>query len=59
MTCSGQLIAREAIDVALHSSGKIYLVVATLVTIFVGIMIYLISIDRHLTNIENQIKDNE
>jgi len=56
---SGQLLANDPIEVALHSSGKIYLVIGTLAIIFVGIIIYLFSIDSHLTKIENQIKDNE
>jgi len=55
----GELLAKDSIEVALHSSGKIYLVIGTLVVIFLGIVFYLFSIDRHLTNIENQIKDNE
>ncbi len=56
---SNQLVAADTIDKALHSSGKIYLVVGTLVVIFIGIIIYLFTIDKKLTNIENQIKDNE
>ena len=56
---SNQLVVADTIDKALHSSGKIYLVVGTLVVIFIGIIIYLFTIDKKLTNIENQIKDNE
>lgn len=56
---TSQLIASDPIEVALHSSGKIYLVVGTLTVIFIGIIIYLFSIDKKLTNIENQIKENE
>jgi len=55
----GQLSAKDPIDVAIHSSGKIYLVVGTLAVIFIGIAIYLFSIDRNLSKIEKQIKDNE
>jgi len=55
----GQLSAKDPIDVAIHSSGKIYLVVGTLVVIFLGIVFYLFYIDKQITNIENQIKDNE
>ena len=54
-----QLFAGDVIDTSLHSSGKIYLVVGTLAVIFVGIIVYLFTIDKKLTNIENQIKDNE
>ena len=56
---SSQLLAKDYIEEALHSSGKIYLVVGTLAVIFIGIIIYLFSIDKKLTNIENQIKENE
>jgi CcmD family protein len=36
----------------LRSSGKIYVVIATIVIIFVGLAIYLFSIDRRLKKIE-------
>ncbi|HPN71822.1 MAG: CcmD family protein [Saprospiraceae bacterium] len=41
----------------LHSTGKIYSVVVGIVVIFLGILIYLIRLDRKLTKIETQIKD--
>lgn len=44
----------EMADV-LRSSGKIYVVVATIVIVFIGLAIYLFSIDRRLKKIE---KDN-
>ncbi|PCJ83565.1 MAG: CcmD family protein [Flavobacteriales bacterium] len=43
----------EMADV-LRASGKIYVVVAVLVMIFIGIVIYLISIDRKLSKLEKQ-----
>jgi len=55
---SSPLVAQDFIEVSIHSSGKIYLVVATLVAIFIGIVVYLFSIDKHLSKIEKQIKDN-
>ncbi len=36
----------------LRSSGKIYVVIATIVIIFIGLAIYLFSIDRRLKKIE-------
>jgi CcmD family protein len=36
----------------LRSSGKIYVVIATICIIFVGLAIYLFSIDRRLKKIE-------
>jgi CcmD family protein len=39
---------------AMRSSGKIYVVIATIVIIFVGLAIYLFSIDRRLRKIEKE-----
>ena len=39
---------------ALRSSGKIYVVIATIVIIFIGLAIYLFSIDRRLKKIEKE-----
>ncbi|SMO65853.1 CcmD family protein [Solitalea koreensis] len=38
----------------MRSSGKIYVVVGVMAIIFVGIAIYLFSIDRKLTKLENE-----
>lgn len=40
----------------LRSSGKIYVVVAVLVLLFVGLAIYLFTIDRKLSQLEKQQK---
>jgi CcmD family protein len=39
---------------AFRSSGKIYVVIATIVIIFIGLAIYLFSIDRRLKKIEKE-----
>ena len=39
---------------ALRSSGKIYVVVAVITIIFIGLAIYLFSIDRRLKKIEKE-----
>jgi CcmD family protein len=39
----------------LLQSGKIYVVVTVLAVIFTGIVIYLISIDRKITKLENEL----
>jgi CcmD family protein len=41
----------EMADV-LRSSGKIYVVVGTIAIIFVGLAVYLFSLDRRITKIE-------
>lgn len=40
----------------LHQNGKIYVVVGVIGIIFVGIVVYLITIDRRLTKIEKEEK---
>lgn len=39
---------------ALRSSGKIYVVVAVLSLVFIGIVFYLFSIDRRLNKLEKE-----
>lgn len=43
----------------MRSIGKIYVVVAVILAIFIGIVVFLVYLDRKLTKLENQIKDNE
>ena len=50
--------AQKKIDMAdtMRSNGKIYVVVAIILTIFAGLIFYLIRIDRKITKIEkNQL----
>ena len=39
-----------------HSSGKIYVVIAVVTTILLGIIIYLIMIDKKVTDLEKKLK---
>ncbi|HMR89677.1 MAG TPA: CcmD family protein [Saprospiraceae bacterium] len=43
----------------LRSTGKIYSVVIVIAVIFVGITILLYRLDRKLTKLENQIKNEQ
>lgn len=43
----------------MRSIGKIYVVVAVILAIFAGIVVFLIYLDRKLTKLENQIRDHE
>lgn len=43
----------------LRSTGKIYSVVAVIVVIFIGIILYLYRLDKKLTILENQNKDEQ
>ena len=59
---SSLLIAQDASGVemadGMMASGKIYVVVAVLTLIFLGIIIYLILLDRKISKLEREI-DNE
>ena len=50
----------ERIEMAdsLYQSGKIYVVVAVLSIIFIGIIAYLILLDNKITKLEKEIKNN-
>jgi CcmD family protein len=43
----------------MRSTGKIYVVVAAIVAIFLGIVIFLIFLERRLTKLENQTQEND
>lgn len=43
----------------MRSLGKIYVVVAVILAIFTCIVLFLIYLDRKLTRLENQIKEND
>ncbi|PKV66853.1 CcmD family protein [Pontibacter ramchanderi] len=42
---------------ALRQDGKIYVVVAVLLTVLAGVLFYLIAIDRKVGRLEKQLKD--
>ena len=52
------LLAQQDTDF-MRSMGKMYVVVAVIAAIFLGIVIYLIRLDRKLTKLEDQIKNHE
>jgi len=49
----GQETSVELAD-TMRESGKIYVVVAVLVIIFLGLMVYLVSIDRKISKLEKE-----
>lgn len=57
LTCSSVLFAQSMAN-EMRSNGKIYVVVAVLVAIFIGIILYLIRLDRKLTKLEKDTKIN-
>lgn len=57
LLCNYVLFAQSMAD-EMRSNGKIYVVVAVLVTIFIGIVLYLVRLDRKLTRLEKETKIN-
>jgi len=57
LSAFGQTTAASAPDMAggLRSSGKIYVVVLVLATIFAGIIAFLIYLERRLSKLEREI----
>ncbi|MCU0348208.1 MAG: CcmD family protein [Saprospiraceae bacterium] len=54
------LLAQQEQDTDfMRSMGKMYVVVAVILAIFIGIIIYLVHLDRKLTKLEDQIKNHE
>lgn len=49
-------VKAQAVEMAdeMRSSGKIYVVIGTIVIVFAGLAIYLFSIDRRLKKIERE-----
>jgi len=48
---------KKAVEMAdtMRSNGKIYVVVAVILTIFAGIIIYLVRLDRKISRLEKDI----
>ena len=57
LICGYALFAQNMAD-EMRSNGKIYVVVAVLTTIFIGIILYLIRLDRKLSKLEKESKIN-
>lgn len=61
LLCNTLVFAQEndpGIAEQMRSNGKIYVVVAVLTAIFLGIIIYLIRLDRKLSKLEKETKIN-
>lgn len=53
-TSFGQADGPVAMADTMRSEGKIYVVVAVIVTIFIGLIIYLISLDKKISKMEKE-----
>lgn len=60
LLCNSILFAQDGNSTSelMRSNGKIYVVVAVLTAIFIGIIIYLVRLDRKLTKLEKETKIN-
>jgi len=54
ISCFAQQGADVEMAFDMRSSGKIYVVIATIVIIFTGLAVYLFSMDRRLRKIEKE-----
>lgn len=54
LTMTTSLFAQEKVEMAdaMRDNGRIYVVVAVVITILAGLIIYLIRLDRKMTKIE-------
>lgn len=55
---SNSLSAQSENPDFMRSIGKIYVVVAVIVISFIGIVLFLVYLDRKVTKLENQINKN-
>ena len=58
LSVSGKTQEIEMAD-QMRSEGKIYVVIAVLVTILIGLIIYLVSIDRKVGKLEKEIENSK
>ena len=60
LLATGFALAQESTPPAdfMRSVGKIYVVVGVIVLVFLGLAFYLWSLDRRLSDLENQIDDH-
>jgi CcmD family protein len=55
------ILLQNSVEMAdvMRSNGKIYVVIAILLVIFSGIVVYLITIDRKISRLEKQHEKNK
>ena len=55
---STNLFAQQDVEMAdqLRADGKIWVVISVIVIVFLGLIVYLISLDRKITKLEKEIK---
>jgi hypothetical protein len=60
LTCVVSFAQNETVEMAdsMRSNGKIYVVVVVILTIFAGIILYLIRLDRKISKLERNDRVN-
>ncbi|HRD79760.1 MAG: CcmD family protein [Saprospiraceae bacterium] len=53
------LAAQSADTDFMRSRGKIFVVVAVIAAVFIGIVLFMVFLERRLTKLENQINEHE
>ena len=53
------LLAQQTDPDFMRSMGKMYVVVGVIAAIFLGLIVFLFTIEKRLTKLENQIKEHE
>ena len=58
---SQNLMAQQTVEMAdrLRSDGKIWVVVAVIATVFFGIVVYLVSLDRKIGKLEREVDEQK
>ena len=58
---SQNLLAQQTVEMAdrLRADGKIWVVVAVIATVFFGIIVYLVSLDRKIGKLEREVGDQQ
>jgi CcmD family protein len=58
---SQNLMAQQTVEMAdqLRADGKIWVVVAVIATVFFGIILYLVSLDRKIGKLEREVGDQK
>lgn len=55
---STNLFAQQDVEMAdqLRADGKIWVVIAVIIIVFLGLIVYLVNLDRKITKLEKEIK---
>lgn len=59
LICSTALSAQSNDSDFMSNIGKIYVVVAVIAAVFIGITLFLLYLDRKITKLENQINEHD